>query len=82
VARLQEAMRRGAAQTALEALEALSDCSANVAASHLMELCSQLANQRNPVKDYGATLSALVEAHQSLTRELEELYPACRMKTW
>jgi hypothetical protein len=44
----------------------------------LMELCSKIANQRGPLEDCAPVLSELVEAHRSITNELQDMYPAYR----
>jgi two-component system, sensor histidine kinase and response regulator len=77
VDRLREALRRSDSQTALETIVALADSSANMGARHLSELCSQLAH-RKPLEDGDPMLSDLVEAHRTLTRDMEEIYPVFR----
>jgi two-component system, sensor histidine kinase and response regulator len=77
VDRLRDALRRSDSQTALEMIEALADSSANMGARHLSELCSQLAH-RKPLENGDSMVSELVEAHRTLTRDIEEIYPVFR----
>ncbi len=77
VDRLREAMQRADDQAALDIIEALGDCSANMGATHLSELCLQLA-KRKSLEDHDPMLHELAEAQRSLTRDIGEMYPAWR----
>lgn len=70
-------LRRSEAQTALALIEALADCSANMGARHLLELCSQLASWKL-LENADSIVSEFVEAHRTLTRDMEEIYPVFR----
>jgi CheY-like chemotaxis protein/HPt (histidine-containing phosphotransfer) domain-containing protein len=78
--RLENALRGSDTAQAVEMLHALVDCSANVGAIRLAEVCSRLesAIQASDAQDCGPALAQLAEVYRSVAFELEEIYPLCR----
>ena len=78
--RLESALRGSDSSGAVETLHALVDCSANVGAMRLAEVCSRLesAIQAREEQDCGPALAQLAEVYRSVAFELEEIYPLCR----
>jgi signal transduction histidine kinase/CheY-like chemotaxis protein/HPt (histidine-containing phosphotransfer) domain-containing protein len=80
--RLQNAIHRSDSSGALETLHTIVDCSANVGAVRLAEMCSrlELAIQRSDPEDCAPALSQLADAYRLIATELEEIYPMCRQE--
>ena len=78
--RLELALRGSDSSQAVETLHALVDCSANVGAARLAEVCSRLesAIRASDPQDCGPALAQLAEVYRSVAFELEEIYPLCR----
>jgi CheY-like chemotaxis protein/HPt (histidine-containing phosphotransfer) domain-containing protein len=78
--RLEHALRGSDSSQAVETLHALVDCSANVGAARLAEVCSRLesAIRASDPQDCGPALAQLAEVYRSVAFELEEIYPLCR----
>jgi len=76
VERLEESIVHSDEKSLAEALQVLVDTSSNIGAARLTELCSQLAQQGNPLEACVARFSELLEAHRSVINELQTLYPA------
>jgi two-component system, sensor histidine kinase and response regulator len=79
---LQNAIHSSDSSGALETLHAIVDCSANVGAVRLAEMCSrlELAIQRSGPDDCAPALSQLADAYRLIATELEEIYPMCRQE--
>jgi signal transduction histidine kinase/CheY-like chemotaxis protein/HPt (histidine-containing phosphotransfer) domain-containing protein len=80
---LENALRDADSSGAVETLHNLVDCSANVGAVRMAEICTRLEStiQRRGPQDCAAALAQLAEVYRSIAVELEEIYPMCRMKT-
>jgi signal transduction histidine kinase/DNA-binding response OmpR family regulator len=79
---LENALRAADAAGAVETLHTLVDCSANVGAVRMAEICTRLEStiQRKGPADCAPALAQLAEAYRSVAVELEEIYPMCRVK--
>ena len=80
--KLENALRGADSSGAIETLHNLVDCSANVGAVRLAEICTRLesAIQRNGPQDCSTGLAHLADVYKSIAAELEEIYPMCRVK--
>ncbi len=80
--KLQNAIRSSDSSVALETLHTMVDCSANVGAVRLAEMCArlELAIQRGDPQDCAPVLFQLADAYRSIATELEEIYPMCRQE--
>ncbi len=80
--RLENALRRADSSGAVDTLHNLVDCSANVGAVRMAEICTRLEStiQRKGPQEYAGGLAQLADAYKSIAVELEEIYPMCRMK--
>ncbi len=80
--RLENALRSADSSGAVETLHNLVDCSANVGAVRMAEICTRLEStiQRKGPKECASGLAQLADAYKSIAVELEEIYPMCRMK--
>jgi HPt (histidine-containing phosphotransfer) domain-containing protein len=63
-------------------LQVLHDSSANLGATQLVEVCSHLqtAMPNSSTQDCVALLYQLTDAHRAVINELDEIYPAFRLK--
>jgi|SRR5579871_3077832 len=79
--RLEGAVRAADANGAVETLHNLVDCSANVGAVRMAELCTRLEStiQKRGPQECANGLVQLAEVFKSIAGELEEVYPMCRM---
>ena len=80
---LENALRDADASGAVETLHNLVDCSANVGAVRMAEICTRLEStiQRKGPRECSGALTQLAEAYRSVAVELEEIYPMCRMRS-
>jgi len=80
---LKEATSRSDAKITIRMLHALIDSSANLGAAQLVEVCSRLqtAIDQDPALDATPWLTPLADAHRAVMGELDEIYPAFRLKT-
>jgi signal transduction histidine kinase/DNA-binding response OmpR family regulator len=80
--KLQQAMAQGDAQAVVETLHSLIDAGTNVGAAQLTELCIQFeaAIRENNLTGCHSILSRLIEAHRAVSMDIEETYPACRLR--
>jgi two-component system, sensor histidine kinase and response regulator len=80
---LESALRSADSSGAVETLHNLVDCSANVGAVRMAEICTRMevTIQRKGPRDCAGALAQLAEAYRSIAVELEEIYPMCRMKS-
>jgi signal transduction histidine kinase/DNA-binding response OmpR family regulator len=80
---LENALRSADSSGAVETLHNLVDCSANVGAVRMAEICTRMEStiQRRGPQDCAGALAQLAEAYRSVAVELEEIYPMCRMKS-
>jgi CheY-like chemotaxis protein/HPt (histidine-containing phosphotransfer) domain-containing protein len=79
---LRDALSRSDTKIALRMLHALVDSSANLGAAQLVEACSHLqtAIDQDPTRDCAPWLAQLADAHRAVMGELDEIYPAFRLK--
>jgi len=79
--KLENAVRTADSSSAVETLHNLVDCSANVGAVRMAEICTRLEStiQRKGPQDCANGLAQLAEVYKSIAAELEEIYPMCRM---
>jgi len=63
-------------------LQALTDSSANMGAAQLVEVCAHLqtAIDHDALPDSAPWLTRLADAHRAVMSELDEMYPAFRLK--
>jgi signal transduction histidine kinase/DNA-binding response OmpR family regulator len=80
--KLENALRSADSSSAVEMLHNLVDCSANVGAVRMAEICTRLEStiQRKGPHDCATGLTQLADVYRSIAVELEEIYPMCRMK--
>jgi len=80
---LRDAASRADTKSAARMLQALIDSSSNLGAVQLVEVCAQLqkAIDHNPTLDFTPWLVQLSDAHRSVIGELDDTYPAFRLKT-
>jgi len=79
--KLESAVRSADSSGAVETLHNLVDCSANVGAVRMAEVCTRLEStirKRGP-RDCANGLAQLADVYKSIAVELEEIYPMCRM---
>ncbi len=79
---LRRAMSQSDDKSAVRMLHALMDSSANLGAAQLVEVCSRLQTSfdQDLTQESMALLSQLAEAHRSVMSELDEIYPAFRLR--
>ena len=79
--KLENAVRSADSSSAVETLHNLVDCSANVGAVRMAEICTRLEStiQRKGPQDCANGLAQLADVYKSIAVELEEIYPMCRM---
>jgi signal transduction histidine kinase/CheY-like chemotaxis protein/HPt (histidine-containing phosphotransfer) domain-containing protein len=82
LASLENALRSADSSGAVETLHNLVDCSANVGAVRMAEICNRLEStiQRRGPQECVSALAQLAEAYRSVAVELEEIYPMCRIR--
>lgn len=82
IEKLQHAVPQADAPGVLEALHSLIECDTNVGAAQLTNLCSQFesAFRENNLAAYESLLPRLIEAHRTVSADMEETYPACRLR--
>ncbi len=80
---LENALRGADSTLAVETLHNLVDCSANVGAVRMAEICTRMEStiQHRGPQDCAGALAQLAEVYRSIAVELEEIYPMCRMKS-
>jgi CheY-like chemotaxis protein/HPt (histidine-containing phosphotransfer) domain-containing protein len=79
---LENAVLHSDVKRATRMLHEMLDSSANVGAAHIVEVCSLLrtAMPTSSTEECMVLLSQLVEAHRSMVNELDEIYPAFRLR--
>jgi len=79
---LEDALRHSDAKTALRVIRSLLDSSANLGAAQLVEVCSHLeaAMPQSSTDGCVALLSQLMDTYRSVINELDEMYPAFRLR--
>ncbi|HVP48480.1 MAG TPA: response regulator [Bryobacteraceae bacterium] len=79
---LEDAVRHSDAKSALRVIHSLLDSSANLGAVQLVEVCSHLeaAMPRSSTEGCAQLLSQLMDTYQSVVNELDEMYPAFRLR--
>jgi len=79
---LEDALRHSDAKTALRVIRSLLDSSANLGAAQLVEVCSHLEAAMPESSSEGcvALLSQLMDTYRSVVNELDEMYPAFRLR--
>ena len=79
---LEDAVRHSDAKSALRVIHSLLDSSANLGAVQLVEVCSHLeaAMPRSSTEGCAQLLSQLMDTYQSVLNELDEMYPAFRLR--
>ena len=80
---LRDALSRSDTKIAVRMLQALIDSSANLGAAQIVEVCSHLqtAVKQDSTLDCAPWLAQLADAHRAVMGELDEIYPAFRLKT-
>ena len=80
--KLENAVRSADSSSAVETLHNLVDCSANVGAVRMAEICTRLEStiQRRGPQGCANGLAQLADVYKSIAVELEEIYPMCRME--
>jgi HPt (histidine-containing phosphotransfer) domain-containing protein len=80
---LRDALSRFDTKIAVRMLQALIDSSANLGAAQIVEVCSHLqtAVNQDSTLDCAPWLAQLADAHRAVMNELDEIYPAFRLKT-
>jgi two-component system, sensor histidine kinase and response regulator len=79
--KLENAVGSADSSSAVETLHNLVDCSANVGAVRMAEICTRLEAtiQRKGPQECANGLAQLADVYKSIAVELEEIYPMCRM---
>jgi CheY-like chemotaxis protein/HPt (histidine-containing phosphotransfer) domain-containing protein len=79
---LEDAVRHSDAKGALRVIHSLLDSSANLGAVQLVEVCSHLeaAMPSSSTEGCAKLLSQLMDTYQSVVNELDEMYPAFRLR--
>jgi len=79
--KLESAVRSADSSSAVETLHNLVDCSANVGAVRMAEICTRLESTIHKRGPQGCAngLTQLADVYKSIAVELEEIYPMCRM---
>ena len=79
---LRDALSRSDTKVAVSMLQALIDSSANLGAAELVKVCSDLQTAIDQDSTLNCTpwLAQLADAHRAVMGELDETYPAFRLK--
>jgi CheY-like chemotaxis protein/HPt (histidine-containing phosphotransfer) domain-containing protein len=79
---LEDALRHSDAKTALQVIRSMLDSSANLGAAQLAEVCSNLEAALPKSSSEGCTelLGQLMDMYRSVVNELDEMYPAFRLR--
>ena len=79
---LEDAVRHSDAKSALRVIRSLLDSSANLGAVQLVEVCSHLeaAMPKSSTEGCAQLLSQLMDTYQTVVNELDEMYPAFRLR--
>jgi HPt (histidine-containing phosphotransfer) domain-containing protein len=79
---LRDAASRSDTKATIRMLQALTDSSANLGAIQLVEVCAHLQAEMNQDSglDCAPWLTQLADAHRAAMSELDEIYPAFRLK--
>jgi two-component system, sensor histidine kinase and response regulator len=79
---LEDALRHSDVKTMLQVIRSLLDSSANLGAVQLVEVCSHMETEMAKGSGEGCTalLSQLANSYRSVASELDEMYPAFRVR--
>jgi two-component system sensor histidine kinase/response regulator len=79
---LRDAASRSERKVAVRMLQALTDSSANLGAIQLVDVCAHLhaAMDQDSTLDFTPWLTQLADAHRAVMGEIDEIYPAFRLK--
>jgi CheY-like chemotaxis protein/HPt (histidine-containing phosphotransfer) domain-containing protein len=78
----EDALRHSDVKTALQVIRSLLDSSANLGAAQLADVCSNLeaAMPEGSIEGCTALVTQLMDTYRSVVNELDEMYPAFRLR--